>query len=116
VATENDEPRAYTAEEMRDKILDHVRTMAAYWANLPDTDPATGRTQTVQDRCEGVAFSILSMLDGCTSHIPSITLKLEPHEDDKKFHQDEGENWVEPGMELSFMLHEHFHKKPGKPA
>jgi hypothetical protein len=106
----SDEPRAYTAEEVRDMLLSHVRAVAQYWANLPESDPATGKSHTIADRCEGVAFSILSMLDGCSMGLPAITLKLDPHEDDQAFLQSEGENWFEPGMELSFMLHEHFHQ------
>lgn len=102
-----DAPRAYTADEVRDMLLDHIRASARYWAELPDFDKATGRGITVQDRCEGVAFSILSTLDGC-SYLPAFDLAACPHEDDKAYHQSEGENWIEPGTTISDMLHERF--------
>lgn len=109
--TTEETPRAYTEEEVRDMIIAHVRHMAHYWATIPALDKATGHEHTVLDRCEGVAFSILAMLDGSSMNIPAITLKLDPHPDDKEYLKGEGLNWFEPGMEISDSLHEHFHKK-----
>lgn len=108
------EPRAYTADEVRDAIIAYARMTASYWAGLPSADMVTGKTLTTQERCDGVAFSILSMLDGCSAYIPAITLKLDPHEDDKDLLRSEGENWFEPGMEISFALHEYYHAKEQK--
>jgi hypothetical protein len=105
------EPRAYTEDEVRDMILAHVRRITSYWGNLPDVDPATGDVLTIKDRCEGVAHSILVLLDGGTG-MPAITLKLAPHPDDKGFRRSEGENWFEPGMELGGALHERFYTEP----
>lgn len=102
------EPRAYTAEEARDMLLQHIRQTAKYWANLPATDRATGREMTMQDRCEGVAFSILSALDGCSASLPAVDLVLRPHEEDKAYNIENGDNWFEPGATISTMLHEHF--------
>lgn len=106
-----DGPRAYTAEEVRDMLLEHFRHLAKYWAELPDVDKATGTTKTVLDRCDGVVFSILAALDGSGMALPAIDLKLAPHPDDKEFLRGEGSNWFEPGMEISFALHEHYYKK-----
>lgn len=103
-------PRAYTAEEVRDMILQHSVAMARYWASLPDVDRATGRPMTVQSRCEGVVFSMLTMLDGYTMALPGFALKLVPHEEDKAFAIEQGENWFEPGMEIEDALHEHLHR------
>lgn len=103
--------RSYTEEEVRDMILKHIRALSSYWADLPDIDKATGRVITIKDRCDGVAFSILSMLDGCSMEIPAINLKLVPHKEDKDFLIQNNENWFEPDMELSFVLHEHFYKQ-----
>lgn len=104
------EPRAYTADEVQQMLLDHVRETAKYWAELPDTECATGGKMTIQDRCEGVAFSILSILDGCSMNIPAFDLVLSPHESDKANCMKNGENWFEPGMTIDVMLHEHFYK------
>ena len=105
-------PRPYTEDEVRDMLIDHIRATARYWASLPEKDKATGREITVLDRCEGVAFSILSTLDGCSLSLPPVTLKLDPHPEDKGFLSENGENWFEPGMEISTMLHEFFHQRP----
>ena len=101
-------PRAYTAEETADKLIAAIRATAAYWAALPSFDRATGRWMTTNDRCEGVAFSILSILDGCSLDLPGFDLVATPHPDDKAFMIAEGCNWVEPGCKLSFALHERF--------
>ena len=98
-----DEPRAFTAEEVTEKILEHIRTMVKYWAEIPG--------QNIKSRCDGVAFSILAMLDGASLELPAITLKLDPHESDKDFCINQGENWFEAGMEIAEPLHELFYKR-----
>lgn len=103
------EPRAYTPDELRDHMLEQIVAYSRYWAELPDTDRATGRTKSIADRCEGVAFSILAMLDG-DSMLPGVNLVFQPHEDDKEYHISQGENWIEPGTTVSDTLHEHFHR------
>lgn len=102
------EPRAFTEDEMRDKFLNHIHVMVNYWATLPDVDRATGRTMTIKDRCDGVAFSILSTLDGCSMVIPAVDLVFCPHEEDKEYCISEGENWVEPETRVSTSLHEYY--------
>jgi hypothetical protein len=106
-----DAPRAYTSAELRDMFLHEVRTIATYWARLPARDPADGKPMTVEDRCNGVAFSILATLDGSTIGIPGIDLVFQPHEEDKEYHIKNGANWIEPGSVVSTMLHEHFHRR-----
>jgi hypothetical protein len=89
--------------------------MVRYWATLPDVDNATGRQMTVSDRCDGVAFSILTMLDGSSSNLPGFALRPTPHPDDKAFNIAEGENWFDPGCEIVDALHEHYAMKGPKP-
>lgn len=104
-------PRAYTEDEIRDMLLNHFRVMADYWATLPDIDVVTGRPITVKDRCDGVVFSILSALDGCAGGFPcAVTLKMDPHPEDKQFLESNGENWVDPGTEIADMLHEYYYR------
>lgn len=107
-----DEPRAYTKEEVQKMILGHCRAVARYWANLPDVDPHTGIKQSVEDRCNGVAFSILVMIDGCSMEIPALDLTLCPHPDDKSYDQKKGSNWFEEDMVINdnAMLHEMYYK------
>ena len=88
-------------DDLRDELLDVFRSLAKFWAELPETDKATGRKYTVLDRCEGVVFSILSQLDGC-GQLPSFDLVAHVHPDD--------EDQSREGVTISDMLHEHFDK------
>ena len=102
------EPRAYTAEEVRDLLIKNIRARAKFWADLPEVDRATGKPITIQDRCNGVAFSILTLLDGCAD-MPAFDLVPSPHKEDKSFHIGVGENWYERVV-LDFMLHEYYYQ------
>jgi hypothetical protein len=106
------EPRAYTEDEIVGLLIGNIRATVRYWATLPDTDKATGRLLTVEGRCEGVAFSILSLLDGASLNMPAFDLIARPHPDDRQTHEAEGENWFEPGSVVSVSLHDHFFHRP----
>lgn len=95
-------PRAYTADEVRDMLLQHSVDLARYWATTPGVN-------TVEERCEGVVFSMLVMLDGGTGDLPGFTLTPTPHEDDKAYCISQGENWFEPVV-INDVLHEHLHR------
>jgi hypothetical protein len=70
------------------------------------------------ERIEGLAFSILSMLDGCHAGMPAFELLPSPAPSDKACAQDEDENWwpeypdPEDGVTVhgSDQLHEMFFK------
>lgn len=93
--------RAYTAEELRNNVLDHVRLMVEYWATLPGLDTAA--------RCDGVAFSILTMIDGSADQPPMALVSI-ASDDDKQYSVEKGENWVEHGTVINddVMLHEEY--------
>lgn len=91
--------RAKTAEEVRDEVIEHVRAMVRFWATRTDISD--------MDRCDGVAFSILSMIDGCSAGLPAIDLVMRPHPDDKAFHQAEGDDWIEDGTVINADVHMH---------
>ncbi len=92
--------KAKTVDEVKEEFLSQVKCIAHYWANLPD--------KTSLERCDGVAFSILNILDGCSS-LPAFDLLVSPHEDDKQFNIDEGEDYYEPKMMINdCMLHEEY--------
>lgn len=58
-------PKTYSAEEVREQVIEHVSRMVDYWAKLPGL--------SVEDRCEGVAFSLLTMIDGAAA-VPHLSL------------------------------------------
>lgn len=93
--------RHYTVEEARRHVLDHIHGMVQYWATLPD--------QTAYERCEGLAFSILVMFDGCAAGVPAMDIVLAPHPDDAAYHIEHGERWYQRGMMINDChLHELF--------
>jgi hypothetical protein len=99
----SEEPRAFTPEEVRTKLLDHIHALVRYWNNV-DRD--------TEGKLSGLAFSILSALDGCSMDLPAFLVTPQPHPDDKKYRQGEGRNWYPEDMPDLGMLHEHFHKRP----
>lgn len=97
--------REYTKEEVRNMVLTRMKHLAQYWATSQNAG-------TVKDRCEGVAFSILTMIDGCASGMPAFDLVARPHKDDKAFQIAEGENWMPDGMVINddCQMHDMFYE------
>jgi len=95
--------REYTEEEVRKMFLNHIRGLAAYW------DSVEGRTS--REKLDGLAFSILVMLDG-GSALPGFDVSPSPHPSDKEFHIDEGTNYFPSDGEcqIAGCLHEEYHK------
>lgn len=99
--------RAYTMEEVREKFLAHVREMVLYWER-------EDRKPDVHDKLSGLAFSILSALDGCSGDIPGFQVIPSAHPDDRKYHEERGENWYPDDCDIAGGLHEHFYKREPK--
>ena len=97
-------PRAKTKDEVVDEFIKTCKGIAKHWA--------TTKTKDSLDMCNGVVFSILSLIDGCDMALPAMNLSLQPHESDKEFLEGEGENWYEQGMEFNSdtVLHELYFK------
>lgn len=97
-----------TQEQIKYEVLAHVRMMVHYW------DEQEGRS--VKEKLEGLAFSILVMIDG-ESALPAFILAPDPHPDDKQFHIDEEEDYypenyeVEVKGNISGSLHDEFYIK-----
>lgn len=97
--------KAITSEELQQRLLYHFRSLAKYWAKQhPDS---------AEDACNGMAFSVLTFLDGCTGDMPSVELIARPHPDDKQYHIDNGEDWIEDGTVINTggYLHELYYVK-----
>lgn len=75
-----------TTDEIRTKFLRHIWHMIDYWEK-------EDRPETVRERLEGLAHSMLSTLDGCSGELPSFIVAPHPHPEDKAFYISEGENW-----------------------
>ena len=87
-------------EKLKRDLLYCIKRNAKYWANLKDDE------LSIQDRCDGVAFSILALLDG-VSGLPPFDLVAYVPQDENDF-DDEG-----PQVEvtISEMLHEQYYEK-----
>lgn len=94
-------PGKVSPDQLRDEILNVFRGVARYWAQQPEIDKATGQKLTIQDRCDGVVFSMLAQLDGC-GQLPSFDLvaHVSPEDVDQRYE----------GVTVSDMLHEHYYK------
>ena len=89
----------YTSEELTGEFIEQIRDLVKYWATLKD--------QTPEERCSGLAFSILSMLDGETD-LPAFDLVARPHPEDKAYFIQRGERWIKDGTTLMTWLHEKY--------
>lgn len=106
-----EQPRELTEEEVRDNFLDHVRNMVFYWQNQQK------QGYPINDCIEGVAFSLLVAIDGGTSLGCSFILAPMPHEENKEYNIENGENYYPENhnsdvkCDIGGSLHEHFYKK-----
>lgn len=105
------QPRAWTKEEMLEKLVDHLRGLAHYWAHtlISDIhkDSVTSVGGEIPWRLGGLLHSILVLFDGCSSGMPAIDLVPSPHPDDEAFHKSEGENWWPTGVVINDSVHLH---------
>jgi len=96
------EPRAWTADETAERLVEKMVHMGQYWA----TNPNCG---TMEERVSGAMFSALSNLDGGSLDLPAFDLIPTPHEDDKEWHIERGENYYDPDALISVSLHDRYH-------
>jgi len=103
--------KEYTKEEVREQFLDHIRMMVDYWDSIPK--------ETTKEKLSGLAFSILTALDGCSADLPSFIVAPLSSPEDKQYHIDEDENYYPENHEIEGKikcdiaggLHEFFYKK-----
>ena len=93
--------RSYTKEEVRAKFLAYVRNLSQYWSTLPGKTP--------RERTDGMAFSMLTLLDGGTV-LPAFAVEPKPHPDDKAYFQSQDEKWYPDDIDIAGSLHEEFYK------
>lgn len=101
--------RELTEQEVRNNFLAEIKGMVEYWDKLPQ--------KTTTERLNGLAFSILVLLDGESANMPGFILAPLPHEDDKRYSIEEtNENYYpqnhesEVNCDFSGSLHDDFYK------
>lgn len=97
-----DEPRAYTAEEVRNKVLKVVADYVDYWAGQT--------TASEREKLEGLAFSTMVILDGGAATLPGFTVTPNADPSDKDFYVAQGENWYPTDVDIAGVLHNNIHR------
>ena len=104
--------RELTTDEVRDRFLDHVRGLIEYWSTVE-----LNGDDSVEHRVSGVVHSLLVTLDGGSLGLPGFIVAPCPHQSDKQYYIDEGENWYPENHEsqvnadIGGYLHELLYKK-----
>ena len=93
--------RPYTEDEVRDQFISYIHILIRYWNDVDKP--------TCYEKMAGLAFSILSTLDGESVELPGFKVIPDPHPDDEGFHRLEGENWYPDDVDIGGSLHERFH-------
>lgn len=102
--------REYTQEEVQEQFMRYIANLVKYWARIHKND--------AEQALSGMAFSFLSMLDGCAMDMPRFLVVPDPHPDDMSYHIQEGENYYRPLPEAvndlpdvhgCSMIHEFWH-------
>lgn len=111
--TEDDEElesREKTLAEIRADFLDTLRMDVHHWYTLHPSRNETGKPDALW-RLEGLAFTILSLIDGCAGDMPGFALVPTAHPDDEAYHKAQGDDYYpyfEPEGDIreDRMLHE----------
>lgn len=104
------EAREFTQEEVQTQFLNYVRMLSEYWLN-------DSRTFDVKKKLDGLAFSILTMLDGGAADMPAFAVIPNPHPDDKGYRKAIGANYYpdfnendEAFCNIAGSLHDRLHR------
>ena len=93
-------------QEVQERFLNHVRFMVEYWGE--------GLDEVAKSKLSGLAFSILSAIDGCSSDLPPFILAPLCTKEDVKFYKEQDMDYypISPKVEcdIAATLHENFHK------
>lgn len=95
------EPRPWTKEEAREKFLKHIWGLIQFWADA--------KVDNDLEKMEGLAFSILSSLDGTSMELPAYQVIPCPHPNDEEFHRVRGNNWYSDDIDIGGELHSNFY-------
>lgn len=87
-----------SVDEMRDDLLKHISTLVKYWATVKDPAGAEKGGETLA-RLDGLAFSILTTLDGSSGPVTGYVVRPRVEVDDEE---------IIDGPDVAGTLHEHY--------
>ena len=97
--------RAYTKKEIQEQFLESIRNLVDYWE-------MESRAKTSREKLEGLAFSVLTLLDGEHGDMPAFEVKAIGTEEDIKYFKENDENYYPVDSEdIAGALHEGFYKE-----
>lgn len=86
-------------DEMLKTFVAQVNCITHYWSKLDISD---------NEKCEGVAFSMMNIFDGTCGGFPcAVDLVLRPHPEDKQYNIDNEDDYVVDGMCINDEVHLH---------
>lgn len=101
-----------TTDQVRERFLRSV------WGCVDSWERECRADKSLRERLEGLAFSILAMLDGSNIELPQFIVAPDPHPGDREYHEERRTDWFPENHELtesvradiSGCLHELFHE------
>lgn len=84
---EKNTSRELTVEEVREMFLKNIWGIIKYWQNVDIEN------DTMDKRIEGAVFSVLAILDGSNINLPEFIVAPAPHEEDKNYCIENGQNY-----------------------
>ena len=99
-------PKEYSREEVREILLKKIKECIWYWEK---------RDTSTKNKLSGLAFSILTVLDGDTLELPKFIVAPDPQPEDKDYCIRRYKNWFpenenDINCDLGGSLHEFFHE------
>lgn len=94
--------REKTKQEMQEEFLLYIHELIEYWKNEE-------RTPTVEGKLEGLAFSILTAIDGNALALPGYKLAPIMVDGDKEYFISKDENYYPEDFDIAGNLHELFY-------
>jgi len=110
MTSSDDAPRALTKDEMRGRVMSHLKNLCRYWQTVQSplgTPLGATKEEEIKATLEGFLHSTLVMFDGCSSSMPALSIVPDPHPSDKDYRIEEGENyWEAIPINDDVMLHD----------
>jgi hypothetical protein len=83
--------REKVSDEIAAELIENIRELISFWESTENSS---------LEKLNGLAFSILVALDGCSDNIPSFIIAPSPHPEDKQYNIERGNNYYPENHEL----------------
>jgi len=101
--------RERTTDEIKEDLLEYIVALINEWTTFPN--------RTIEERLTGLAYSILSTLDGESLSFPKFIVAPDPNREDKQYHINRNKDYYPENFDsnvkcdISGSLHENLHSK-----